>query len=366
MTFDQNHADGEPGADSSARALESVVQRASRRQRRFARITAGSSLVAVAALALAAAVLLNRAPVRAATAANSGPGPLIGSQSPGEAGPGTGGYITPGTGPGNTGGVAQGAYFTRTTPSGVKISASPLFAPYPVPSCQDGGSVQGGVGGSVGSAPAATGTIVPDSGTTQTITSPPGSTTLAGSSQSVPSATTPLETLPPSGTGSIPKCELATTSALNQLKITVSYGSFAGTFLSSAGLAGGSWIEQAYTLPDGSRLVAVSVSLPPGTPTAALLSQQGTVLDGPAGPTTGYAAPYSDSGWAILATLFPPSQNSNAAPALSLQLQPGTSASFHLSLPALPAPLATGADATSVSGSWQATQSGTTAPTPQG
>jgi hypothetical protein len=149
---------------------------------------------------------------------------------------------------------------------------------------------------------------------------------------------------------------------LSQLKITVSYGSFAGTFLSSAGLAGGSWIEQSYTLPDGSRLVAASVGLPPGTSTAALVSAHGTALDGPVGPTTGYAGPYSSGGWAILAVLLPASQNSNAAPALSLELQLGTSSSLQLSLPVLPASRAPGADGISVSGSWQAPVSG--APTP--
>ena len=360
MTFEQNSATGEPGADASARALEAVVQRASRRQKRFARITAASFLVAVTAVAVAAATLLNRAPAHADAGASSGPAPLTGGQAQGNAG------MQPrGAGPDNTGGIAQPAYFSRTTPTGVRISATPLFVSYQTPACQGGEAAPAGTKGGTGSAPAATAAVLPESGTAQTIASPPGSTVASGSAPGVPYATTPLETLPPSGSASIPKCEPAPTFGLSQLKITVSYGSFTGAFLSNAGLAGGSWIEQAYTLPDGSRLVAASVGLPSGTSTAALQSVHGTALDGPVGPTTGYAGPYSSGGWAILAVLLPASQNSNAAPALSLELQLGTSSSLQLSLPVLPASRAAGADGISVSGTWHAPISGTPT-TPQG
>lgn len=370
MSSEQIPANGNRDAVPSAQDLESVVRRATRRQSRFARITAGSTLVALGALALAVAVLLNRPPVRGASAAATGPAPLSGSQSPGAAGS-SGGPSAQGAGPGNSGALAQRAYFSRTTPSGVTISATPLFETYPVPSCLGGGSAPPGAAGDGGSAPASTAaTVVPDSGATGTASSPPAFVAPSGSAESVPFATTPLETLPPSGSGSTPACEPAMTAGLGQLRIAVTYGTFTGTFLSSdfapsTGTAGGEWIEQAYTLPDGSRLVAASVSMPAGTATATLLSAEGATLDGAVGPTTGYAGPYSNDGWAILAALLPPGQDANAAPPLSLQLQLGTSSPFQLELPALPAPQAAGAYGTSVSGSWQAPQSaGST--TPQG
>lgn len=372
MSSEQHPANDNQDAVPSAQDLEAVVRRATQRQRRFERITAGSTLVALAALFLAGALLLDRAPFRSASTANSGRAPLSGSQSPGAAGSSAGGPSTPEAGPGNSGALAQRVYFSRTTPSGVTISVTPLLETYPVPSCLGGGATAPGAEGGGGSATASTtATVVPDSGATGTASSPPASIASSGPAESVPSATTPLETLPPSGSGSTPGCEPASTAGLGQLKIAVTYGSFTGTFLSSdyapagTGTAGGEWIEQAYTLPDGSRLVAASISMPAGTSTATLLSAEGVTLDGAVGPTTGYAGPYSNSGWAILAALLPPSQNANAAPALSLQLQLGTSSPFQLELPALRSPQAAGAYGTSVSGSWQPPRSGGTT-TPQG
>ena len=162
MSNEQDPANGSRGATPTAQDLESVVRRATRRQKRFARITAGSALVALGAIVLTTGVLLDRAPVRANTAANTGPAPLVGSPSTGGAGAGTGGPGTPETGPGKSGAIAQGAYFSRTTPSGVKISATPLYDAYPVPVCQGGGSTPPGVGGGIGSAPASsTATVLP-------------------------------------------------------------------------------------------------------------------------------------------------------------------------------------------------------------
>ncbi|MDA8384772.1 MAG: hypothetical protein M0Z88_00720 [Actinomycetota bacterium] len=365
MNIERNSPDAE-GVKENALALESVVRRAARRQQRFARITASSAVVALVALVVAATTFFARGPARA-NAASTGQAPLARSQPQGSTGPGTVGPGAGGASPGGNGNIAQRAYFTRTTPSGVKISAAPLYG-YGAGACMSGGTAQGGGSGTGGSSTASSATVVPESVPPETISSPAASTPV-GSTGSVPYATTPLETAPASEPVTALPCELATPSGFGQMTINVSYGDFTGSFMASAtqqtsGQTGNTWVEQCYTLPDGSHLVAVSVSVPTGTATVALLSGQGATLDGPVGQTTGFAGPYTSGGWAILATLVPSAQSSNAAPALSLEIELGASSPFQLSLPAVPALQAAGANGTSVSGSWQANGTGGS-PTPQ-